>query len=142
MPAFVSCSVEFKEKRQPYFLIKLSCFSSPGGNLFKLFYYQNLCGICRRLIFISNEWRKLNPYSVTLSCGLNSLFFPKRIAKCLAHFQTLKRNTVQTLSQNYWFKSSLTLFRMGFFGTAHEWVRRGGCKKVLRPLKSVTHILQ
>ena len=45
----------------------------------------------------------------------------------------LKKSEMHT-NQNI----TLTLFTMGFFGTAHEW---GGDKKT-PSLKSVTHILQ
>ena len=36
---------------------------------------------------------------------------------------------------------TLTLFRMGAFGTAHGW-GRGGCQKGAFTLKPLTHILQ
>ena len=65
-----------------------------------------------------------------------------------------KRFCRLTRNDTFWWESfgviiqmiALTLFRMGFFGTAHGWGRGGGggggAKRLALSLKFATHILQ
>ena len=90
---------------------------------------------------IANGWKELTIFGKIsiLNVSLRSEYicdYPEAfsvIVNWFFHFESFRNccNLFSTLLV-------LTLFRMGFFGTAHGW----GCQKGLRSLKSVTHILQ